>query len=359
MNKKAYYRNLIELERKLSDDSFKAFYDVVDIFSQINVVASNLSLSAFTSSDVNNRQNNVGPDQERLKVTKSIDDAIQRDKQETLLRKFSYDLFELETFINNILECDGVSVQVHKILEGHLELVDEFANEFDIYRKQYARGKAYSLSFLAQNIITSLNNLKLVIGAILDDYQTKEVDEGYAQLELYLSHVPSLKQFGFKLQVLDEMYAEICSLLDVSVVDAPIVIEHIENGSLFARISGNQLAVGIITTIIGASATFCFAQFSATGKVVEIKPTVTVENLDQMFELSKKLEAEGYDVAGMQDHIYRSLKKLAKSADSLLGDQPSIEVNDKVFELDESNKTKLLEESKRKLLENKDYKNEA
>lgn len=313
---------------------------------------------AFRAAD-SHSSNNRDADQERLKVSKAIDEAIKMDKQNTQSMKFAYDFFELHKFIANVLSIDGIPAQASEILEDHISLIAQFASEFDDYRKHYSRDAAYYLSFLAQKITDSVKSLKLVIGAILDDYQSKDVDEGYAQLELYLSNVPSLKQFGFKLQVLDEMYAEICALLDLSVTDSPIVIEHIENGSLLARISGNQLAVGIITTIIGASATFCFTQFSATGKVVEMKPTVTVENLDQMFELSKKLEAEGYDVDEMQDHIHRSLKKLAKSADSLLGDQPSIEVNDKVFELDETNKTKLLEESKRKLLENKEYKNEA
>ncbi|MEZ9056239.1 hypothetical protein, partial [Vibrio sp. 10N.247.311.26] len=242
-------------------------------------------------------------------------------------------------------------------LSSFLQCVDEFITAHENYRVRYKMELAYQLSFKSMHVTRAYKDLQRALNTILEGYLSPHLEENVLQLELYLANVPSLKQFGIKLIALDDMYAELSNLFNISLSDYPIIIEHIEDGSLLARISGNPLIVGILTTVIGVSSTYYIENYPANKEIVEIKEKV--ETLDSMFELSKKLQQEGYNVDDMQDSINRSLKKLAKSSDLLLSDQPSIEVNDKVYQMDEQNSTKLLEQSKQKLLENKGLMQEA
>lgn len=352
MNKKAYYRKLVEIRDEFSLPHFKYLFDVAKIFEPAKNRTESFSYTTITGRD-------AIATKKRDNITSLLHQSIEKDKSEVSPRKLVRESIAIEDFIDQVMSLDYLPEVLTKNLFSFNSEMDAFLELHEQYRIGFDISMAFQLSGKAAILLAIRRDIESIIDILLQTYTPKKLEDDKKSLELYLSNVPSLKQFSIKLQMLDDMYAEICMLLELSVAEHPIVIEHIENGSLLARISGNQLAVNIISTILGATLSFCYAQYAANGEKAELKSTVTAENLDQMFELSKKLEEEGYEVDEMQNDIYRSLKKLAKSADVLLGDQPSVEINDKVFELDEKNKTKLLEESKRKLLENKDYQNEA
>lgn len=347
MNKKEYYRVVTKLEKELNNGAFKPFLDVVKIFENINTVASNLNFIAFTPTQNKSMQQNQAADNERNKVSQAIASAIKADKASTLFMSFAVNVFQLKEYIADIIKHDGVTKNTSDMLNDYLGLMDSFSSGFENYRKDFSPNLAYSLSFIAKQLLTATDNLNLVISTILDHYRVNDVRDDSKQLEIYLSNIMSLKQFGGKLQALDELHTEICILFDVSLSEYPLVIEHIENGSLLARIAGHPIIISTITAIVTTSANHFIEQYPAQGQFVELKENV--ETLDQMFSLSEKLKAEGYDVDNMQDDIHKSLIKIAKSTNNLLSDQPVIEVNDKVFGLDEANKVKMLESSQKLL----------
>ncbi len=351
MNKKAYYRDLIKFKESLDSDEFQTLIDVVKIFDDVHAVTCSLSYTLFTQSD----QETIVR-QEKTKVVQTISRAIEADKRQTKMRHLLRCTIVIEQLVTDIIDRNPNDSKIKLLFSDFIDYMDRFLEQHESYRVSFSPHNVYTLSVTADRLMMSIRGLTLAIDTILDNY-LPEASNDEPHLELYLSHVPSLKQFGTKLQLIDDMYIELCNLCDLSLTDNPIVIEHIENGSLLARISGNPLVVGILLQVLGSSATYFITNYPANNEMVEMKETVAT--LDDMFELSQKLKDEGYEVDGMQDNIHRSLKKLAGSAEELLNDQPTIEVNEKVFELDGSNKTKLLEESKRKLLENKYYMNDA
>ncbi|ELC0660916.1 hypothetical protein SD340_004301 [Vibrio fluvialis] len=351
MNKKAYYRKLIEIRQELNKPSFRYLFDSARIFEPANKkMSGGLSYQAIT-----------GRNQESLNqrdsITALLQQSIEKDKKDVSTRKLVRCSIDVENFIEETMSLDYVPDLLTDKLSSLIHYLDSFLDLHERYRMTFDISMAFQLSERASTLFSIRNDIEFMIDILLQAYTPKKIEEDKKNLELYLPNVPTLKQFGVKLQVLDEMYSEVCMLLDLSLSENPLVIEHIENGSLLARISGSNLAIGIITTILNVSAGYYISNYPVNGEIIEIKEKI--ETLDKMYELTKKLQEEGYDVVNMQDDINRSLKKLSKSTDILLGDQPTIEVNDEVYELDEANKTKLLEESKRKLLENKDYKNEA
>ncbi|CAK2690066.1 conserved hypothetical protein [Vibrio crassostreae] len=350
MNKKAYYRTLITLKRELDSSCYYSLFETVNIFNKVHEDIQNLSFETFDGGG-----NTSVVQQHRQGVINSVRNAISNDQSLTNTRQ----LFRCYMDLESLIETSHIESRpcLSEQLSSFLHCIDEFLTAHEKYRVRYEMELAYQLSFKSIRVTRAYKDLKRALNTILEGYLSPPLEENTLQLELYLANVPSLKQFGIKLVALDDMYAELSNLFNISLSDHPIIIEHIEDGSLLARISGNPLIVGILTTVIGVSSTYYIENYPANKEIVEIKEKV--ETLDSMFELSKKLQQEGYNVDDMQDNINRSLKKLAKSSDLLLSDQPSIEVNDKVYQMDEQNSTKLLEQSKQKLLENKGLMQEA
>ncbi len=339
MNKKAYYRDLVLLKNKLESEEFRTLFDVVNIFEHIHCVVNDLNFVIFNQSDQNNLVR-----QEKNKVVVAIKNVITKDRQQTKMRHLHRCTMVIEDVVKGIIERNPSDAKINLLLSGFLESMETFLDEYEDYRVLFGNESVYALSFTAHRLMESISGLNLAIDAILDNYLPETPSEEH-YVELYLSHVPSLKQFGVKLQVLDEMYSEICNLCDFSLTDYPIVIDHIENGSLLTRIFGHPLVIGIILQILDSSATYFINNYPVKNEMVEMKETVAT--LDDLFELTKKLESEGYEVEGMQDSIHLTLKKVSKSVEVLLSDQPIIEVNEKAFELTPEHSQKLIEETKR------------
>lgn len=349
MNKKAYYRDLIQLQASLKSSDFRTLLDLANIFNDVHVTASNLNFRIFIASD----QDSVVR-QEKAKVNTAVKSAIAADKSKTKMRQLHRCAGAIERLFNKIATRHDTNFKINVLLNCLMDVLDTFLDDYESYRVTFEPRSVYSLSFTAHRLMLAVEALDQTIDTILENYLPEKPNDS-SHLELYLSHVPSLKVFGTKLQVLDEMYIELCNLCNLSPTDNPIVIDHIENGSLLTRISGNPLVVGILLQVLGSSATYFIANYPVKHEMIEIKETTAT--LDEMFELSQKLRAAGYEVDDMQDGIHRSLKKLAGSAEKLLSDQPTIEVNEKIFELDAGNAQKLIEETKR--LELKVYDQEA
>ena len=102
----------------------------------------------------------------------------------------------------------------------------------------------------------TINGLKTAILAtnqIIDGISSLSIgerEENSHSLDLYLSNVTSLKEFSKKLDALHEIYNELLHLYGYTESDFPIVIEHLENGSLWLKIAGHTLTATILTSIL-------------------------------------------------------------------------------------------------------------
>lgn len=348
MNKKAYYRKLVEIREEFKKPCFDYLFSVLEIFEPPKREASGYEYFDIVGTDSNANSN-------RSRLTNVVSIVIEADKQEVSPRKLHRNSMEIEHYIEQILSIEYIPDLVRKPLQEFFQKMDFFLDFYETYRLKFERHSAYELSVIACQLIDTRKKIEFIIDILLQSYTPSKQSEDRNSLELYLGNVPTLKNYGIKLQALDDLYTELAYLCEVPLSDFPVTVEHLENGSLLARISGHPLVVALLSSVLTSASNYCINQYLVNGKVTSLNEKIEI--LDNMFELTKKLEEEGYAVDDMQDGIQRSLKKLSKSSNVLLSDQAVIEVNDEVFQLDQENATKLLQETKR--LEVKDFDQEA
>lgn len=348
MNKKAYYRKLIEIREAFETPHFAYLFKVLNIFQPPRAYASNLDFPAITSGSTESAN-------KRAELTRLVANAIELDKSKVSPRKLTRCELEIKEFMEHVCSSEHVPDLIVDRFNKFEQLMDQFLDSHERYRLNFNASLAYRLSERSEVLIGIRNEIEFIIESLLVPYQSQPESDERENLEIYLGNVPTLGRYGAKLQVLDDLYTEVANLCGISLTDFPVVVEHLENGSLLARLSGHPLVVSLLTLVISTTSNHLIGQYLQNGSVTELNEKV--ETLDNMYELSKKLAEEGYDVGDMQDDINRSLKKLAKSSNVLLSDQAEIEVNDEVFKLDPENATKLLQETKR--LEAKEVDQEA
>ena len=338
MNKKAYYRKLVEIREEFKQPYFKYLFSALEVFEGIK-----REVSSYNFQDIVGNDASAVSSRSQLGILAS--NAIARDKEKVSPRQLNRYSIEVEQFIEYTASLEYVPDSIRKSLQAFYNKMDFFLDSHEAYRLNFDRNAAYTLSEIACQLIDIRKEIDFVIDILLQNYTHSEQAEDRKNFELYLGNVPTLKNYGVKLQVLDELYTDLAYLCSVTLTDYPIVVEHLENGSLLARFSGHPLVVSLLTLVITTTSNHLLDQYVRNGTVTELNEKVEI--LDNMFELSKKLEEEGYDIGDMQEDINRTLKKLAKSSNTLLSDQAEIEVNDKVFKLDPENAAKLLHETKR------------
>lgn len=332
----------------MEGESFDYLLKLSEIFNKVNEAASSVDFIVFNGNSTDGKVI-----QGRQNVVTAVNTSISEDKRIINSRKLTRYSIEVEDLVVETFSYLNESSSLRKLLLRFLNKMERFLEHHESYRRSYAPGSAYSLSFASQDFSSSVDEVKLAIDTILDSYLLSPEKEASHGIELYLSHVPSLKQFGSKLNALDTLYTEISNIFDVSVAENPIEIDHLEDGSLLVRFLGHPMVIGIVTSVIAAGASYYIANYTVNREAVELRESV--DTLDKMFDLTQKLKEAGHNVDEMEDQIAVTLKKLAKASDVLLSDQPSIEVNDRVFELHEHDKPRLIEQNKQKLLDYKEF----
>ncbi|TFH90090.1 hypothetical protein [Vibrio ouci] len=351
MNKKDYYRSLEQVKKILLMES-DPFIKHIHTFASIHGVVSSIGYSAFKVTDHSHAANNNGPDAERRKVEQAISSAKQKDGKETHIFELITSHQSLKSQLERFQQIVGENSTLFEMADLYLTLLERYSEMYNSYVKGYSPQTAYSLAFIANDLIRATDNMVLVIDVVLGSYKEHSIElpDGSEQLEIYLSNVPSVAAFAKKLTALNVVYSEVSLLLGYSNVDFPLTIDHIENGSLLTRLVGGGLGLTIVSSIFNVVAPIYIEKYLDEGKVVELCSIENTANLDAMFSLSEKLEENGVKVDDIQDNIAKCLRKITKATDELFNDQPIIEVNDKVYRLDKGLQDKLLEHSRQKLL---------
>jgi hypothetical protein len=177
------------------------------------------------------------------------------------------------------------------------------------------------------------------------------MDQGkLCKLDLYLSNVQSLKDFAIKLDALADIYSELLSLYGESEYDYPILIEHLENGSLWIKIAGHPLTAGLLTSLLTTSIMYYQDNFSINGQLQQLPVATQVAN--DLLKITEKLEKDGIDTEEIKDNIESATRRISKKLDVLLSDQPTVEINNTKHNLSDTLSKKLIEQSQTKQITN-------
>lgn len=209
--------------------------------------------------------------------------------------------------------------------------------------RTYSVTSALSLSIASFELLSGITSRCKLLDSLLPYSSTPYSNENYSTLEIYLSNVTSLKSFSKKLDAIDEIYHELMYLYGLSEQDAPLVVNHLENGSLWLKIAGHTLTAALFTSILTNATNYYQENYTISGQLAQLPRSVSVTN--NLLKITEQLEKDGVDVTEIKDNIELSTRKIAKKLDALLGDQPVVEINDNKIDIGESMSNRLIKES--------------
>ena len=338
MNKKevyTYYRDLVQM---LKGDDLSELYKALDIFSPLTKTLRTEAKDLFVESQMGQ--------QVRRMIGAEISQAINSEKalDFRLLILQSYKLEELLKGMKQSFESKEVL-----FIERLQASIESFLNEYSIHNRAYNQNTFLPLA-LAANELKTLLDATLKMSEAYSFVPNNEVDEFHGTLELYLSNVTSLKDFSIKLAAIHEIYTELLHLYGVTESDFPVVIEHIENGSLWLKFAGHGLTSTALTIILTSATNYYQENFSISGQLKQLP--ASVQTLNELLKISETLEKDGIDTNEIKDHLVSATKKISHRLDDLLGDQPSVEINEKRISLGELQQNKMIEAKMRVLPHN-------
>lgn len=346
MNRKKFYKEMQSLNDLISEESVPLIYEAINLFSPIVDELKMNSLDLLT-------ENNQGQ-QKRKQVASGIKQVIQEEKsikyRDLIVQsaKLEDGLQEAQVLLCNTGDYDfGFLNEVERKLE-------DFLSQYEKHTRLYSISTCLSLSISASELSSSLRATQEFLSGFLSinfSYDLKSRDDARS-LDLYLSNVVSLRDYSEKLGALSEIYNEIICLYGLTENDHPILIEHLENGSLWVKFAGHTLTATLLTSIIAIAAKHYQEQFTVTGQLNNLPAAVKVA--DDLLRISESLEKDGVDTAKIKENIESATRKISKKLDVLLSDQPSVEINDHEIDVGDVAAERFLEEARSKRLGHQD-----
>ncbi|QTL37709.1 hypothetical protein [Pseudoalteromonas viridis] len=279
----------------------------------------------------------------RRSIASEVRQAIAMEKSLNY-RRLIVEVHQLESLLREYPTAD--SRQEANFICELLSSIDEFMENYDSHNRNYNENSFIPVALSA----LELKRLMITVGYLAIDNSLVTNNQEPMEnvpLELYLPNVTTLKAFAAKLKAIDEMYTELLHLYGESTSDYPIIIEHIENGSLWVKIAGHSLTSTALAIIMTSAAGYYQDNFTASGKLKQLPSSV--QTVNELLKISALLEKDGVDTSDIKENIASATRKMSHQLDELLGDQPVVEVNEKVVKLSDSQSQKLIEATMKSL----------
>jgi hypothetical protein len=343
MNRKRLYKSLEDLNALLSEESIPLIYKAVRLFVPI--------VNELTSNPKDLLVEGGSGQQKRRQVNNQIDQIIQQEKS----IKFRDLIIESSGLEDGLKSTQSFMQKENSYSSEFLGDVEQNLESFLAYYEKHTRSysvhSCLSLSIAASKLYSSLQSTRGILEGVIAYDSSKEelVKNDFVSLDLYLSNVNTLSAFAQKLDALSEIYSELIKLYGVSEDDFPIVIERLENGSLWIKIAGHTLTATLLTSVLTTATLHYQEQFTVTGQLNQLPTSVKVA--DDLLKLSKSLEESGIDTSEIKENVESATRKISKKLDILLGDQPSVEINDIEHNVGDLMVNRFLEEASNPRLE--------
>lgn len=195
----------------------------------------------------------------------------------------------------------------------------------------------FSNTFKAtKNVLQQIKKNLYRIDSLSEKGETKRIS-------ILLGSTLSLKIFAEKLLAINNIYEELCNLINTSLTEHPIIIIKIESGSFWTDILGYPKIIELMEFIIKNSISYIYRNFTVEGKISAIPKKV--EAIDSIINLRTKLTAEGIGTDHLDEHINKSSVILAKELNKLLAGEPRVTINDQIYSVSKELEQKFLTES--------------
>lgn len=226
-----------------------------------------------------------------------------------------------------------------------LESLDEFANEYDRYITHQSGPNAWRLLQAARRLRERGLAFSSILGYLEESFSdAPSQTENESTLTISLLSVENVGEFAEKLTALHELYRELCALMSVSEAEYPLRIGKIESGSLWAKLFGHSRVLGVIIDFIESAVKYLHRTYTTEGKIGTIPSKV--ESLDAVLAFSRRLQEQGADVSAIHEELGKAGYCLAKELNTLLNDQPVVQVNGRIHSVNEEFRREWIESAR-------------
>jgi hypothetical protein len=247
------------------------------------------------------------------------------------------------------VSLEGEYAYYTEFLEEICEKLETFLSHYEKHTRSYSVATCLSMSVSASELKTSIVSTNQILNGILSLSVKDNSESETSRLDLYLSNVSTLKAFSEKLEALSEIYTELLYLYGQTESDHPVLIEHLESGSLWIKIAGHTLTAALLTSILTTATEYFQDNFTKTGELKQLPNSVKVA--EDLLRITVQLEKDGVDTTEIKENIESATRKISRKLDTLLGDQPVVEINNVEKNIGNVLAQKLIEQSKDHKLE--------
>lgn len=287
---------------------------------------------------------NISPKSTKcLEIHKEADEHIQEWASHILrenIKQFYSDILNVELMISDIKGTKFIT-----------EKIESFSSDYESFIRNRKKMSVFYLLISANELRNALFGFKDAL--IFIDQNLRSTPDGIKdeleELSLFFTSSMSLSAFIMKLSAIDNIYSEVCELLNISSREYPIQISKIESGSLWADILGYPKVIALLTSLVESSVSYLHRNFTKEGKISSIPKKA--EHIESIIKLSKKLEEQGVDVSEINDNLQKACVVISKNLNSLLAGEPTVTINNKTYSIEAEMRARQIESTENKLLE--------
>jgi len=248
----------------------------------------------------------------------------------------------IETLRNSLDMALGQGVNDPSYVVVILKELDRFGDAYNQYITHQSGENAVPLLLVSRRLREALGSLRAFFDYIrLNTSSAGHIESGESEFSLVLVRVVGLNRYAEKLQALEALYSELCYVLSVSISSHPLRVDKIESGSLWTRLFGDTRVVGLMVDLMQRSVEYFHRNYTKEGKIAAIPKKI--ESLDAILDLSNRLKNCGVDVSTLEGSLAKNAATIANHLNTLLADQPVVEVNGRVMSLGKEMEKALLE----------------
>lgn len=248
----------------------------------------------------------------------------------------------IEKLRNSLDLALGEGVKDRSYVVVVLTALDHFGDAYNQYITHQSGANAVPLLLVSRRLREALGSLRALFEYIqLNNGSAGHIRDGESEFSLVLVSVVGLNGYAEKLQALEALYSELCYVLSVSISSHPLRVDKIQSGSLWTRLFGDTRVVGLMVDLMQRSVEYFHRNYTKEGKIAAIPKKI--ESLDAILDLSNRLKNCGVDVSTLEGSLAKNAATISNHLNTLLADQPVVEVNGRVMSLGKEMEKALLE----------------
>lgn len=260
--------------------------------------------------------------------------------------------FSFRSIFVDINVTDSVVTELVQILADPNSLrlkidLQFFEEAYDNFIRSNTFSSVLNVILRSNRLYSSYSSTTDSLKSVLKLLETQKVefDNEVATMSLLLFREFNFAEFVNKVASINEMYSELCRLLDVSTSQHPLKIIKVESGSLWLKVFGESQVIKLLSELIRDGVNYLYKKFTVEGQF-----TARIEAVEDVLQLESKIKASGIDTTEMQENIQLAGAKIAKNLNKLLEGESKITVNKETYSVGDALELKYLEASGTPLL---------